>query len=155
MSLEKLITISPITNQPILTRNGLSDADITTIRSNAAEAFKSWKQVHFEERLNIVKKALTLISKKEEELAKELTEHMGRPIAYTPSEIKTAVKRGEYICKIAADALADTPGETEKGFNRFIKKVPVGPVLIIFAWNVSLLSSRLVTYAHIVNSIHI
>lgn len=60
---------------------------------------------------------------------------MGRPIAYTAKEVTTAVMRGEYLLKISEDALKDTDGEAEKGFNRFIRKIPVGPVLILFAWN--------------------
>jgi len=37
--------------------------------------------------------------------------------------------------KISSDALKDTPGEPEKGFKRYIRKVPLGPVLVLFAWN--------------------
>lgn len=67
---------------------------------------------------------------------------MGRPISYTGVEIDTAVKRGKYLLKISGEVLdGKVEGEKEKGFNRYIKRVPVGPVLIIFAWNVS---SRLV-----------
>ena len=137
MSLETLTTISPITNKPILIRNGLSDLDIAELLSNAVKGFNTWKKVDQKERLKIVENAIHLLSKKEDELAKELTEQMGRPIAYTATEIKTAVTRGQYLCKISTGALADTPGESEKGFQRYIKKLPVGPVLIIFAWNVS------------------
>lgn len=61
---------------------------------------------------------------------------MGRPIAYTGKEVSTAVKRAEYLLKISDEALKDTDGEAEKGFKRFIRKVPVGPVLILFTWNV-------------------
>lgn len=66
---------------------------------------------------------------------------MGRPIAFTPGEITTAIKRADYLVKISGDALADTDGDAEKGFKRFIRKVPVGPVLIIFAWNVSTMTT--------------
>ena len=69
---------------------------------------------------------------------KEITEQMGRPIAYTAVEVKTAVARGEYLLKIAEDALSDTPGEPQDGFKRFVRKVPLGPVLVLFPWNVSL-----------------
>ncbi len=62
---------------------------------------------------------------------------MGRPIAYTAKEVSTAVSRAEYLLKISDDALKDTPAEQEKGFTRFIRKAPRGPVLIVFAWNVS------------------
>lgn len=60
---------------------------------------------------------------------------MGRPIAYTAKEITTAVARGEYLLKISSDALKDTEGEPQQGFKRYIRKAPIGPVLILFAWN--------------------
>jgi acyl-CoA reductase-like NAD-dependent aldehyde dehydrogenase len=138
MSLEVITTISPSTNKPVLKRNGLSAGEVATLCQNAEAAFKLFKQTSLAERQKIVKAALKLLEKKQDELAKELTEQMGRPIAYTAKEVKTAVARAEYLLKISEEALADTPGEPEKGFNRLIKKVPVGPILIIFAWNVSL-----------------
>jgi acyl-CoA reductase-like NAD-dependent aldehyde dehydrogenase len=60
---------------------------------------------------------------------------MGRPIAYTGKEVATAIKRAEFLVKISEDVLADTEGEPEAGFKRYIRKVPVGPILVIFAWN--------------------
>lgn len=136
MSVETITTISPITNKPILTRNGLTDADLQALPKTATEAFKSYKNTPLSERQRIVKAALQLLNERQDELAKELTEQMGRPIAYTAKEITTAVARGEYLLRISGDALADTDGEPEKGFKRYIKKVPVGPVLVLFAWNV-------------------
>lgn len=137
MSLETLTTISPITNKPILTRNGLSDQDIEALPTTALEAFESFRKTSLAERQHIVKQALKLLDERQDELARELTEQMGRPIAYTAKEITTAKARGDYLLKISSDTLADTDGEPEKGFKRFIRKVPVGPVLILFAWNVS------------------
>lgn len=136
MSLEKLITISPATNKPILERSGLSDEDLVSLTDVALDAFVSYRKTPLKERQAIVKKALKLLGEKKDELALELTEQMGRPIAYTAKEITTAVARGEYLLKISDEALKDTDGEEEKGFKRYIKKVPVGPVLVIFAWNV-------------------
>jgi acyl-CoA reductase-like NAD-dependent aldehyde dehydrogenase len=135
MSVETITTISPITNKPILTRNGLTNDDLKAIPSTAAAAFDSYRRTPLAERQSIVKKALKLLHGKQHELAREITEQMGRPIAYTAKEVATAVARGEYLLKISQDVLADTDGEAEKGFKRFIKKVPVGPVLIMFPWN--------------------
>jgi acyl-CoA reductase-like NAD-dependent aldehyde dehydrogenase len=136
MSVETITTISPITNKPVLTRNGISAEDLDLLPTTATEAFKKYKKTSLSERQDIVKKALKLLGDKQDVLAKELTEQMGRPIAYTAKEVATAVKRGEYLLKISGDALKVTDGEAEKGFKRFIRKVPVGPVLILFAWNV-------------------
>lgn len=101
----------------------------------STQAFNTIRLTSLEERQVIVKKALKLISDKQDVLARELTEQMGRPIAYTAKEITTAVARGEYLLKISSDALKDTQGEPEKGFKRYIRKAPIGPVLILFAWN--------------------
>lgn len=136
MSLETITTISPITNKPILTRTGLSEEDLQSIPEKAVQAFESFRRTSLEERQKIVKKALQLLGERQDDLGKEITEQMGRPIAYTPKEISTAVMRGEYLLKISGETLKDTEGEPEKGFQRYIRKVPVGPVLILFPWNV-------------------
>jgi acyl-CoA reductase-like NAD-dependent aldehyde dehydrogenase len=136
MSLEKITTISPITNKPVLTRNGLSDADLQSIPETAKTAFESFRRTSLAERQKIVKQALKLLNDRQDELGREITEQMGRPIAYTPKEITTAVMRGEYLLKISDETLKDTEGEPEKGFKRYIRKVPLGPVLILFPWNV-------------------
>lgn len=140
MSLEKITTISPITNKPVLTRNGLSDADLLTIPETAIKAFESLRRTSLSDRQKIVKKALKLLDERQDALGKEITEQMGRPIAYTPKEVTTAVMRGEYLLKISEETLKDTAGEPEKGFKRYIKKVPLGPVLILFPWNVRVAS---------------
>ncbi|KAI2479554.1 Betaine aldehyde dehydrogenase 2 [Pyrenophora tritici-repentis] len=135
MSLEKITTISPITNKPVLTRNGLSDADIKSLPETAAAAFESYRRTSLAERQKIVKQALKLLNDRQDVLGKEITEQMGRPIAYTPKEVTTAVMRGEYLLKISDETLKDTDGEPEKGFKRYVRKVPLGPVLILFPWN--------------------
>ncbi|KAK0841135.1 hypothetical protein LTS16_012520 [Friedmanniomyces endolithicus] len=132
---ETLTTISPTTNQPILTRHGPTSADLAALPQRAQAAFLKYRQTPLPTRQKIVRKALQLLNDRQEELARELTEQMGRPIAYTAKEITTAVARGEYMLKISSDALADTPGEPQEGFKRYIRKVPLGPVLVLFAWN--------------------
>ena len=107
----------------------------------ATEAFQSFRKTSLAERQAIIKRALKILNDKQDDLALELTTQMGRPIAYTAKEVATAVKRAEYLLKVSDEVLKDTEGEAEKGFKRFIRKVPVGPVLVIFAWNVSELMS--------------
>ena len=134
---EQLVTISPVTNKPILYRNALSPSEITHLPRRAERAFDEYKPLPLNRRQEIVSKALDILESKKDELARELTEQIGRPIRHAAKEISTAVTRGRYLLQISKDALADTPGEPEKDFTRYIRKVPVGPVLILFAWNVS------------------
>lgn len=137
MSVEVIKTISPNTNEAIITRNGPSAEEIENLPKTSADAFRTWSKTSLAERQTIVKKALKLLGDSTDELALELTTQMGRPIAYTAKEVATAISRSEYLVKISDEVLKDTDGEAEKGFKRFIRKVPVGPVLVLFAWNVS------------------
>lgn len=158
MSVEVITTISPTTNEPIITRNGLSDSDIQELPQVSTKAFESWRKTKLTDRQIIVKKALKLLADKKDELAQEITVQMGRPIKYTGVEVTTAIKRGDYLVKISEDVLKDTEGEAEQGFKRFIRKTPVGPVLILFPWNVSNLTHwlhRFLPYANRSTSTHI
>src|SRR5690606_2148841 len=101
MSCEAITTISPTTNEPVVTRNGISDADLEAIPNIAADAFESFRKTSLASRQEVVKKALGLLDEKKDALAKEITEQMGRPIAYTAKEISTAVKRAEYLLKVS------------------------------------------------------
>ncbi|KIX08594.1 uncharacterized protein Z518_03250 [Rhinocladiella mackenziei CBS 650.93] len=138
MVAEIITTISPTNNKPILTRHGLSPDEILRLGTTAQHAFKAYGKSHptLKSRQKIVSKALEILSQRQDELARELTEQMGRPIAYTTKEITTAVRRGEYMNKISPEVLEkDIPGEPETGFKRYLRKEPVGVVLVIFAWN--------------------
>jgi acyl-CoA reductase-like NAD-dependent aldehyde dehydrogenase len=146
MSVEAITTISPITNEPILKRNGVSAAELEAMPELAVEAFKKFRQTTLAERKEIIEKALKVLQSQKQKLTHDLTEQMGRPCSAAESEITTAIKRSEYLMKISEGALKDTDGEAEKGFKRYIRKVPVGPVLIIFAWNVSLHLLHLTVY---------
>ncbi|KAF3932245.1 Omega-crystallin [Dactylella cylindrospora] len=131
-----LTTISPITQQPIHTRDELTPDEIPSIVEASKKAFKNFKSSYdLAARQSIVSKALDILESKADSLARDLTEQMGRPIQYCANEVKTAVKRGRYMLKVSTDVLKDVPGEEEAGFTRYIRKEPLGTVLVIFAWN--------------------
>lgn len=137
MAPEKITTISPSDNKPIVTRTGVSKEESIKITQNAVHAFQSYKTTKLVERQDIVRKALRIMESRTKQLSLELTQQMGRPIAYAGVEIRTAIARAEYMLKVSDEAMAESSGEPEDGFKRYIKKVPIGPVLIIFPWNVS------------------
>ena len=69
---------------------------------------------------------------------------MGRPIRYTPFEINGGFKEralhGSMI-SIADEALADIQPAEIDGFKRFVKKEPIGTVLVLSPWNYPYLTS--------------
>ena len=58
------------------------------------------------------------------------------PVAQCPGEVRGTLERAEYMLNIAEKALADvTLEDTDKpGFRRFIKRTPLGVVLVIAPW---------------------
>jgi acyl-CoA reductase-like NAD-dependent aldehyde dehydrogenase len=59
-----------------------------------------------------------------------------RPVSQTPGEIKGTIDRAKHLLSIAPSSLADVPlKESDKpGFRRYIKKEPIGVILIIIPW---------------------
>jgi acyl-CoA reductase-like NAD-dependent aldehyde dehydrogenase len=135
---EDINTISPTTGEVVTHNIGDSVEQLLEKADISTAAFGSFQRTTLSDRKDYVTKALSWLSEHQDELADSLTKEMGRPRAYTAGEITTAVKRANYLLKVSDAALAATEGEPEEGFKRFIEKVPVGPVLVIFPWNVSL-----------------
>ncbi|PWY66809.1 aldehyde dehydrogenase family protein [Aspergillus sclerotioniger CBS 115572] len=131
----KICTLSPSTNKVIFEHPGISLDEARQIAQASQDAFRTYKQTTLAQRKEIILKALDLIAANKETLAEELTTQMGRPIAFSAKEIETFRKRGDYLLDIAEDSLKSLPGAPENGFRRFLKKEPVGPTLIITAWN--------------------
>lgn len=137
MALSTIRTISPSTNKVIHQVPGTSIEEAREIAGRSKTAFKEFKALSLDQRRSIIERALKLIQERRHEpLGRELSEQMGRPIAYSHKEIETMQTRADYLLAISDEALAAIPCSEENGFKRLIKKVPVGPMLIIFAWNV-------------------
>lgn len=75
-------TINPATHEVIFDQPGTSLEDASKIAKASKAAFESYRKLGLGERKDIVKRALAILATKYDELAKELTMQMGRPIRY-------------------------------------------------------------------------
>jgi acyl-CoA reductase-like NAD-dependent aldehyde dehydrogenase len=68
---------------------------------------------------------------------------MGRPISQGRGEFNGFLDRAKYMLSIAETSLSDVSlADTDKpGFKRYIKRVPLGVVLVIAPWNFPYLTS--------------
>jgi acyl-CoA reductase-like NAD-dependent aldehyde dehydrogenase len=77
-----------------------------------------------------------------DKLGEELTWQIGRPISQTPGEIRRGFQeRAAYMASIAGEALKDVEVEQKQGFRRFIRREPLGLVLVLAPWNYPWLTS--------------
>lgn len=135
-------TISPIDNSVYVERQIADGKTIEKVLSTAQAAQRSWKATSITERAAICLKAIEYFQNNAAEIAAELTHQMGRPIRYTPFEIKGGLKeRAEYMISIAEEALADIQVPEMKGFQRFIRREPLGTVFVLAPWNYPYLTS--------------
>ncbi|KAI7821496.1 aldehyde dehydrogenase [Gamsiella multidivaricata] len=144
MSPSTLSVVTPVDSTVFAKVQISSTEQVQAAVERAAKAQKGWKQVPLKDRVETGRRFLEVFGTRKDELAKELTMQMGRPLRFTPGEIKGTQDRGKYMVDIAEEALKDVEiheAGLEGKFKRFIRKVPVGVVLIVAPWNYPYLSS--------------
>ena len=135
-------TISPIDGSVYLERKFAKDKEIEQTLQLAKDAQKDWRKTSVKKRASICKRAVKYFVKNADKIGEELTWQMGRPIRYTPFEISKGFKeRADYMIKIAETKLADIPADEKEGFQRFIRRDPLGTVLVLAPWNYPYLTS--------------
>jgi acyl-CoA reductase-like NAD-dependent aldehyde dehydrogenase len=135
-------TISPIDGSTCAEFELASAADINAALERAARASQTWKSVSIAERAAICRRAVDRMVARADELALELTWQMGRPIVHSPFEIRRGfAERARYMIDIADEALADVEPGPKPGFRRFIRREPLGTVLVLAPWNYPYLAS--------------
>jgi acyl-CoA reductase-like NAD-dependent aldehyde dehydrogenase len=132
---ETLKTISPVDGRIYVERPLQTAADINRALEVAQRAQVAWGAASLAERCSLLGKAVDAFVARSAEIAAEITWQMGRPIRYTPGEVKGFEERARYMLSVAPEALAAVkPGE-KAGFARQIKRVPLGVIAVVAPWN--------------------
>src|SRR5438094_745368 len=142
MTRELQRTISPVDGSVCAEIELASRGDLDALLERAVAAQRSWKNVSIDERAAICRRAVELMVGRAERIATELTWQMGRPLAQSPLEIRRGFQeRAAYMIGVAEGALADIALEPKEGFQRFIRREPLGVVLVLAPWNYPYLAS--------------
>lgn len=129
-----LTCISPIDGSIFAERPCLSMDDANAMVVKAKQAQVAWANRPLPERTELVMAAVAAIGAMNDEIVPELARQMGRPIRYG-GEFGGFSERASYMASIAKEALADIVISHDDGFNRYIKRVPHGVVLVVAPWN--------------------
>ena len=135
-------TISPIDGALYLERPLASSTQIDRTLVSAVAAQEAWRRTPVAERVAICRQMAAWCVEQADQLGEELTRQIGRPIAYSASELRRGFnERVQYMADIAEAELADIAVEPKEGFTRFIRQEPVGVVLVLAPWNYPWLAS--------------
>lgn len=135
-------TISPVDGSAYVTRPLARPADIDAVLTAAARAREGWKATPVAERVAMCRAAVAHMVSRGDELGEALTWQMGRPIASSPGEVTSGFhERAAYMLDAAEAAVGDFDVGAKEGFSRFIRREPLGTVLVLAPWNYPYLCS--------------
>jgi acyl-CoA reductase-like NAD-dependent aldehyde dehydrogenase len=138
---ETLKTYSPIDNSLYVERPYASQHETEEALIKAQSAQKLWRLSSVSEREEYCLAAINALVAEKEAIAEELCWQMGRPIRYAQGEVNGMEDRARYMISAAKSALAPVELPEKTGFIRYIKREPLGTVLIIAPWNYPFLTA--------------
>ena len=127
--------ISPVDGSVYASREYTNAAEIDKALRVASDAQRQWADSSLQHREQICLGAIQQLLEKQELLAQELSWQMGRPVRYGAGEIKGFAERGQSMTATALKKLQPLKQPQRSGFERFIKRVPLGVVLNMVPWN--------------------
>ncbi|HEY3833735.1 MAG TPA: aldehyde dehydrogenase family protein [Acidimicrobiia bacterium] len=128
--------VSPIDGSVVAERSTADAAAIDRLLRRAHDARREWSATAIGERAAVVERAVQWCLDHVDDLALEITLQMGRPITQSPAEIARGFQeRARHMAAIAATELADIAAPATDGFVRYIRRDPVGTVLVVAPWN--------------------
>jgi len=127
--------ISPVDGRVLAERTLASPAQIAQALTAAAQAQALWQRTPITERARYCRAAVAAMLAMTEAIVPELAWQMGRPVRYGAGELRGFAERADYMIAIAPKALADIEIAPKAGFERSIRRQPLGTVLVIAPWN--------------------
>ena len=107
----------------------------------AASAHAQWRRSSLPDRIAVIDRALSYFRENREEIARDVTRQMGKPLEQSRGELATFFDRAEELRSIAPECLKAEVLPPRPGFHRRIEHAPLGVVFNISAWNYPLIIS--------------
>lgn len=127
--------ISPVDGRVYAERQPADAAQLEQALVAAATAQAQWKRRPLNERAAFCSAAVDAMLAMKEQIVPELAWQMGRPVRYGAGELRGFEERARHMIAIAPEALAAVEAVPIAGFERYIKREPLGTVLVVAPWN--------------------
>lgn len=131
----KIQLISPVDGRVYAERKPTDTGQLLQALEAAAVAQAQWKQRPLSERATFCSAAVDAMLAMHDQIVPELAWQMGRPVRFGAGELRGFEERARHMIAIAPQALAAVEPPPVAGFRRYIKREPLGTVLVIAPWN--------------------
>ncbi len=133
--MKTLQVVSPVDGSTFAERPLATWDEVDAALARATAATASWQDTPLDERIALTERFAAVLDQNAEEWGPELSWQMGRPVRFAGREITTAADRARRMANLASTALTDVAVDGPDNAELFIRKVPLGVVLVIPAWN--------------------
>jgi len=138
---DQIEVVSPIDGSVVARRKLAGATEIAAVLAAARKAQREWRNVPLTGRIEACRRFTAAMLARKQDIAVELTRQMGRPARYTPFEVERMAERADTMMALAPEGLADVKAAARQGFTRFIRKDPLGVVLVVAPWNYPFLTA--------------
>ena len=119
--------VSPIDGSVYAERTTASPEELEGVLARATDARHEWRSMALSERQALCERMVVNMEAVADEIAVELAHQMGRPVRYGGNEIRRGFQeRARHMISIAGERLADIPVDAPEGFQKFIRRDPLG-----------------------------
>ncbi|WP_223463652.1 MULTISPECIES: aldehyde dehydrogenase family protein [unclassified Pseudomonas] len=132
---DKIKIISPVDGRVYAERHCTNMVQLDQALKAAAAAQAQWQRRPLSERAALCSAAVDAMLAMTTEIVPELAWQMGRPVCFGAGELRGFEERARHMIAIAPQALAAVEPAPAAGFRRYIKREPLGTVLVIAPWN--------------------
>lgn len=131
----KVQLISPVDGRVYAEREVADAAQIEQALTAAASAQAAWQRRSLSERAAFCTAAVDAMLSMQADIVPELAWQMGRPVRFGAGELRGFAERARHMIAIAPQVLERVEPEPVAGFRRYIKREPLGTVLVVAPWN--------------------
>lgn len=126
---------NPATGELVGTYTKSDSKDVDAAVAAASEAFKSWRLYPAPKRGEILFRAAQILDERKDDLAREMTEEMGKVFDETKGDVQEAIDMTYYMAGEGRRLFGETtPSEMRSKFQMSVRK-PLGVVGLITPWN--------------------
>ena len=131
----KIELISPVDGRVYVERESADASQVEQALAAAQIAQLDWQRRPLGERAALCSAAVDAMLTMQADIVPELAWQMGRPVRYGAGELRSFAERARHMIAIAPQALAAVEPAPVAGFGRYIKREPLGTVLVVAPWN--------------------
>lgn len=145
ISSESFEVTNPATNEIISRVSYGNEMDAKLAITAAHDAFETWSSTTVNERSIYLYRLYNLIMKEKEDIAKEITLEMGKPINEARGEVNIAAEYVLWYAEESKRVYGEIVAGSSTNKRLHVIKQPVGPVAAITPWNfpVSMVTRKL------------